>query len=247
MYHAVLVFGVRKHFSYVNAIQMADTITATYHYTVDGTEYTVEKTYSVQQYIDACVGDENITEAELALIKAMKDYGYYSQQYLSVLRGFSIGSDYAGISAPYEASYDTASMKANTEKYKIEKTLVAEDISKATYSLALDSNTSIYLYIKLVDEHNGSISATVNDNATDAVLRSDGRYRITIPGISAHKLGDTYEVEIETEHGTSTISVSAMSYVYTCLKVPMSEAETNAVAALYSYYMAADSHKKANS
>jgi hypothetical protein len=53
-------------------------------------------------------------------------------------------------------------------------------------------------------------------------------------------------VAVTTDHGTSTMRVSAVSFVYACLDQPSSQEETNAVATLYSYYAAADSYKKAN-
>lgn len=231
---------------YVNSIQMADTITATYHYTVDGIEHTVVKTYSVQQYIDTFVEVHKDNDSELTLIKAMKDYGYYSQQYLSALRGWTINGKYTGMTNPYVTSFDAATIKNDAAQYAIVKNLNS-DISKVTYSLALDSNTSIYLYIQPVDGYTGSVTVTVNGETTAATLSSDGRYRVITPGISAHQLGDAYKVEITTTNSTSTVNVSAMSYVYACLnKTSADETLTNAVAALYKYYQAADAYKIAN-
>jgi hypothetical protein len=233
---------------YVNALQMADEITATYHYTEDGAEQTIQKTYSVEDYITARVGNNAASEKEKDLIKALKDYGYYAQQYLSWLRGFTLGEKYAAMTAPYATSYNFDSTAGSLAAYKVVKDLRA-DVEKVTFALALDSNTSIYLYVKPQDGYSGSVSAAVGGKSADAVPGSDGRYRITIPGISAHKLGDTYEVKITTDNGVSTVKISAMSYVYACLTNENSTpAEKNCAAALGSYFKAAVAFKnEANS
>ncbi|MCR4772360.1 MAG: hypothetical protein K5855_08645 [Oscillospiraceae bacterium] len=230
---------------FVNAVQMADEITAVYHYSAGGTEYTRTKTYSVEQYINARISNPEVSEDELALIKAIKDYGHYSQLYLSGLRGWKLGEKYALLADPYTGSYDTDAIKTAVQQYEISKTLVTEDIEKVTFSLALDSNTSIYLYVRMAEGYDGGFYATVGGKATQAELRTDGRYRITIPGISAHKLGDTYVVEITTDNGTSTVGISAMSYVYACLNNPSNTAvNKNCAAAIYSYYDATITFKK---
>ena len=233
---------------HVNSIQMADTITAIYHYKMEGEEKTVKKTYSVVEYIDSCVSSGQFTGKELALIKSIKDYGYYAQQYLAGIRHFGIGTDYAEITDPYTGYYATDTVKEETSQYQIQISSFSKDISSASYSLSLDSDTSIHLYIRPAAEYKGKFSATVNGKEAEAVPGSDGRYRITISGIPAHMLGDTYKVIIETDSGKMALDVSAMSYVYSCLSRSSAEdAEKKAVAAFYSYYNSADSYKKEHS
>ena len=232
---------------YVNAIQMADTITATYHYTVDGEEQTIQKTYSVEDYIAARMANSSVSETEQALIKSIKDYGYYSQIYLSDLRGWSLGGKYAKMTEPYASSYDTDSMITPLKDYEVTRNLVSEDIEKITFALVLDSSTSIYLYIKPAEGYTGSVSAAVDGTAAEAESLAGGRYRVMTPGISAHKLGDNYTVTITTDNGTSTVRISAMSYAYACISNTSStEDAKNSAAALYSYYKAADTFKKSN-
>ena len=67
---------------YVNSIQMADTITAVYHYTdANGTAQTVSKTYTVETYLDSLTAEYG--DKLFALGRAINDYGYYAQQFLS--------------------------------------------------------------------------------------------------------------------------------------------------------------------
>ncbi|MBQ2200928.1 MAG: InlB B-repeat-containing protein, partial [Clostridia bacterium] len=73
---------------YVGTIQMADTITATLNYKVDGESQTLEKTYSVKEYFEAFDANyeahpELYTDANVVeLIKATADLGHYVQTYL---------------------------------------------------------------------------------------------------------------------------------------------------------------------
>ena len=69
-----------------------------------------------------------------------------------------------------------------------------------------------------------------------AVKQSDGRYRIHISGISAHKLSNTYTVTV-TAGETFEIRVSALSYVDTMLHSESAEGDMkNMVVSLYQYY-----------
>ena len=111
-----------------------------------------------------------------------------------------------------------------------------QDIVKMSFSLALDSNTSIYLYVGTAEGYDGEFSAEVNGKPAEIITKPDGRRRIAVSGIPAHKLGDTYEVKISTTNGDSTVQISAMSYVYACLsKTSATELERNSAAALYHY------------
>lgn len=75
---------------------MEDTITATYHYRKNGEEKTVEKTYSVKEYVKTFdTYKDGFSKETTALIKSLADYGHYVQPFLSDARGWKIGTDYA--------------------------------------------------------------------------------------------------------------------------------------------------------
>ena len=123
--------------------------------------------------------------------------------------------------------------------------MISQDIQKATISLTLDSKTDINLYVTPQSGYTGSITATVGGTAADVTAMGDGTYRITISGIGPKQLGNMYSVAIATTNGTSTVSVSAMSYVYGCLGTAGNRA--NCVASIYNYYQAADAWVTAHS
>ena len=61
---------------HVNAVQMADTITATYHY---GDDQTISETFSILQYIETFDRNQSqFDETTVALVKALADYGHHT-------------------------------------------------------------------------------------------------------------------------------------------------------------------------
>ena len=231
---------------YVNSIQMADTITATFHY---GDGLTVSETYSIKQYIasfDTYLAEHpgEYDDETINLVHALADYGHYVQPFLSAARGWTIGSgddQYAEMDLCYAESYDIDAVKTAVANYAIDRTLCG-DIEKVTYSLQMDSDTAICLHFKPVTDYNGSFAA---DGFT-ATKQKDGRYLVKIPNIDAHKLGDPYTVVVTTTNGESTVTVSALSYVKGILNAEAYQNNTAAqyaVAAVYHYYAAAAAYK----
>ena len=104
----------------------------------------------------------------------------------------------------------------------------------------MNSGTSLNVFIKAKDNYNGSVKVTVKKGNSvtsyTAVKQSDGRYKVTIPNISAHQLGDTYTITASTTNGTAKCSLSALSYVYAVLDGNSNNTAKNAVSSLYIYY-----------
>ena len=227
---------------YVNSIQMAEEITAVFHY---GDGETIEKTYSVERYIKAA---EKLEDPLLKnLSHAIADYGHYAQEYLSELRGWTIGSDYAEMATYYtEGGYadQWSEILEEVEDKKIVKDLEGTAITKVTYSLNLDSNTEVYLYLTVAEGYSGEVRAKIGDEEIECTKRSDGRYRAVISNISAHKIGDQYTVKIETETGEARVEVSALSYVRAILKNSENSKEKDLMAALYRYYEATMAYRE---
>ena len=229
---------------YVNSIQMAETITAVFHYG-EGETVTVTDTYSVKEYVEAFEQrvEENPTafnEKMVEIIKAMADYGHYVQPFLSETRGWVIGDDYAEMDKYYTEAetYNFSEVLSAVDTYKIQRDHEDPDIEKITHALSLDSGTDIFVYFKPVSDYTGTITATVDGQAA-TVIEEAGRYRVAVTGISAHKLGDTHTVIATTANGSATVVVSALSYVQGILENSTDEKARNAVAAIYYYYKAA--------
>ena len=225
----------------VNAIQMAETITAVFHY---GENKTVKSTYSVKQYVETILADNKQPEYVKNLVKALADYGYYAQRCLSETRGWTLDQDYAQM-LHYSDSPDTS---VDLSKYAYLSDGEIPGITDVTKSLSLDSKTAINLFFAFDDRLTQAPSVVVKNaegNAVDyelTLVNNGRRYRLTIPEIYAHKLGEVYTITV---NDTMTIRTSALSYAYAVLQSEqMTDAAKKAVAAMYQYYQAAVSYQK---
>ena len=244
---------------YVNSIQMADTITATFHY---GDNQTIEKQYSVKQYIETFDANQNLfDEYTKKLVKALADYGHYVQAFLSESRGWTLGegdNSYAEMDRFYQNDYDYATIAESLTEKKLTREFHDPNIVKAPYSVILESATTIAVYFTPASGFNDDVSAFW-DNEDEVYLTrgSDGRYMVEIANIPAHLLGDTHTINVFTGEDCfkpgvyaayTQVNVSAMSYVYSLLTADAyanNTAAKNAVSSLYAYWQAAAAYKDA--
>jgi hypothetical protein len=219
---------------FVTSIQMADTIKAVFHY---GDGQTVEAEYSVEQYIAYFDEHSSSFNAKVIdLIHALADYGYYSQLFLSETNGWKLGEDYAAMTLHYADGYDFDAVKAAVAGYKFVKELDGSKVTKATYKLVLDSTTALDVILTVEKGTELTASAEFNGNTFEAEKLADGRYRVRIPDISAHQLGDTVTVTGEAG-GTFTVAVAPLSYVRSVLNsASFGETAKNSMAAMYTYF-----------
>ena len=207
---------------YVGVIQMADTITATLNYTVDGEAQTLEKTYSVKEYFEAFDANyeahpELYTDANVVeLIKATADLGHYVQAYLDASRSeWSVPTDHAAMDKVYEDNildYRDAAVAAVADH-----ALAAEgsntDIKSLGYALIMDSDTTIRVTIVPKSGFTGTITATVDGEAVEVKKISNVKYAVDIPNVQAHELSKQHTIAITTENGTVTLTGSGLSFV----------------------------------
>ena len=229
---------------YVSSIQMADTITATYHYRKDGTEKTVEKTYAVKEYFSAY--DEKIApsaSAELTtLVHAVADYGHYAQLYLSEQNGWEIGTAYAEMDKYYTTSYDLDSIAGALARYAVVKVNETNgDLDAITCTIVMDSDTTIRILLKPSAGYTEVPAVTIGTESVTPVLQSDGRYRIEIRNLPAQMLSNMYTISVTTANGSATINVSVLSGANS-MAGSTKTATKNAGAAIYSYSKAADEY-----
>lgn len=228
---------------YVNAVQMADTITAVFHY---GDGETVEKTYSVLAYInDFEERQDQYSEETCRLIRSIADYGHYMQPFIAENNNWVIGEQYSEMTKSYTDFYDHDAIRDElaAADQAVYRDCGDSDIEKLTFALYPDAETAINVYIQPKEDYSGTI--TVNNGQYKAVRQEDGRYLVIIPNIAAHQLGRIFELNIATESGTAVMKVSAMSYVYALLDSAAyqdNETAKNAVAAFYNYHLAADAY-----
>ena len=180
---------------YINAVQMADEITAVLKY---GDGKTVSQTYSVAEYISYInEHPEGYSNNTIKLVQAIADYGHYSQPFLASNNSWTLGTDHVVMNGCnlYDSSY------AEAAKTAVSGNVFTSDtgdsmVEKVTYSLSLESETVLNIYLKMKEGYTGSVSASVGGNAVDAIQQSDGRYRIQIKNIAADKLGDIYDISL---------------------------------------------------
>lgn len=222
---------------FVNSIQMAETITAEFHY---GEDQVISQTYSVEEYVKAVEAAADSFDAEsLALVRATADYGYYAQLALAETRGWTIGEDYAAMETHFTDEYDYDAVLAAVADYAPIRQTGTSDVTKITYSLNFETSTDIFIYLKMPTGYNGSMSVTMDGQTYEAERQNDGRYKISIVGILAHELNHTYVIDFTTDSGSGHIEVSALSYVNSVLSSSATSVNTkNIVCALYNYYVA---------
>ena len=226
---------------YVNSIQMAENISAVFHYA--GNKY-VSDSYSISEYLTGFDEATSSYDQQVKdMVHALADYGHYVQLFLDDHKSWSLGEDYIALYKfykGYEESDISAAINAVSGK-GIVVTGEDDDISAITQSLTLDSTTAINLYFTLSDGYTGSFEASVGGEALEPQLQSDGRYKVSITGISAHELGQSYTVTITTNSGSKVITVSALSYVKAMFDAyPNDDHAKNAAVAIYNYSKAAD-------
>jgi len=242
----------------LNSISMADNIEAVLHYyDANGEEQTVYTNRTCEEYLNK-FNTGNSSTKTLNLIKAINDYGYYMQLFLSkqAAMPWTLGVDHAAMAKAnkkhptYLSSKDTY-IKELKEKNIPKVTSYTKDIAKVNYSLVLESDTSINFKIKKADGYNGKITVKVDGKIIkNPTTLSDGRLQVTVSGIPAHKLAEAHTVEIITASGTSTFKASALSYAYDVMSLyaqnttAMTKESFDGMCALYEYYKATVAYKE---
>ncbi len=218
---------------YVNALQMAERITAVFHYGEDGAE-TIETTVSVVDYLTSIKNSPTQYGKELVeLASAIGDYGYYCQKYLN--RVNNLGDKYAAMPDPDTAEYDFEELASLTDTYKAAVSLGDSAIDKVSCSLKLDSSTVMRISFMTKNGFEGTPEVTVQGGEAFVPEQRGGKYVFDIEGLSAHKLADMNDISI-TADGECKVSVSALSYANAVLANSDDSDAQNAMASLYQYY-----------
>lgn len=224
----------------ISSIQLADTITATYHY---GEDKTVTDTYSAIEYIKYIADHPDIYgQSSVKLAKALADYGHYAQIYLSDSRGWVIGTDYAAIDTFYTGSFDVNEVRAALADYTASTSGGFTDVDLVTYSVTMSSRMKINIYIKPVSGYSGEVSFILDGGECEAETLDDGRYKITIEDLTAPALDAGHTLIINSANDTVTASFSGLSYVK-ALAETYDETRQNAGCALYCFYRAANEYQ----
>ena len=238
---------------YVSSIQMADTITATFHYVDGGKERSISQDYSIAQYVtDFEKVASSFDEETVNLVHAMADYGHYVQPHLSSVNGWKIGTDYAEMPSVTTFTPEMVEeARERVEEYDISSELPeGGEIERVGMGLNLTSSTDAYISLTL--RKGASISSAKLADGTNLQTwkAPNGNIRVTIPGIMAHHLADMFDITIETSGGTTAkVRVAAVTFTRAVLEADKyrdNEAAQYMATCLWRYWEAADSYMKAH-
>ncbi len=223
--------GRYKFTCYINAAEMAETITAEY-------ENCKEET-SVEEYIDKIIrgADSDAAFAKATpLAKAIYNYGYYVQK-----ANLKNGTGYKEMS---EKNYLIDDIVNHIGSYTQKGKYFNYDhstIESVAFALELCSETSLKFYIKTNNELTKANVYT--DNSFDYTVEKVGDYYcIEVPGIAPSKFEKAYFFTLI--NSDNTLSASVLSYITANLKNTDARPEMQRVsAALYNYYQEAINYK----
>ncbi len=232
---------------YVGSYRMADKITPVIHwYDDEGVEQTIEfEPYSAEDYITYSLDHPGSFDAdEYDVVVALADLGYYTQQYLSGLHGYTVGDGendkYAAFTTGVTGSYDTETVSAILQDYdRYNADIDTDKVENIAFSLNLESSTALYIYLTVKD---GVTLTRANDYSydTDRELTrvSANVYRIAVRDIKAYALNSTYNIQVYDgeENVVADLSISPLNYIKIAIDSSDNNALTNAACAVYYYY-----------
>ena len=185
--------------------------------------------YTVQDYASVILSDPVKYAKEQELVKAMLNYGAYSQVY------FDYNADNLANSILDKADRALAE-ELDLSSYEFTVSGEQEGVKYHGSALSLESETAIKLYFK-VEGDASALSVTVNGKSSK--LKKNGTlYELKISDISAHLLGEMYEVKV----GGLTITYGVFSYGNIAMGTDKTNLK-NTINAMYVYYEAAVSYK----
>ena len=245
----------------VNPLELADTITATLY---SGNKPLISPNQvTARQYLNRVYQKaiEENNEALMTLLDSLMNYAGILYKLNTMDEGWSDGRTHTNFppTARFIEMFDSESGMNQlsdkisnvcdaTEGYGIQKDSVAEaSIEDVKLSLTMRSMNAINVYVKPVD--GVQILSTPVDTIEiggETYYQFDSRY------LKPTELGTPIAFEIETNSGTATIYVSAMSYVHVGIKKNLGQGGTRfvknlALALFYEYYQAAVAYQNAQS
>ena len=225
---------------------MADNITAAYYYTNGNFSLESLQDFTAKDYLDTVIDSAEASEDLKVLAKSIKDFGHYVQYPLAEYNGWTVGAEHSEMDcADTNIEESSADVAAKLKKYALVRDTETYGIEKLEYDLELDSETTLNIYLTPKADYSGSVSAKLDSSNEEMAVFKNGVYCVTISGISAHKLGDTYKIHVNAG-GEFDIEVSALSYADSVMNSAEDADMKKAVIALYKYYAATMKYRDAD-
>ncbi len=201
---------------------------------IDGEKKSDVHPYSVREYAEYLLthtSDNTEFAAAAPLVKAMLNYGAYSQLYFDRNEGALANQSLT--TAEKQLGVITAGdINKNSEAN------LPDDVTFTGATLSLKSKTTLSLYFK--SKENRPLNLTCGGMTTETQTINDEQV-IRIRDIAAKKLSEDVTVNVSSQEGNGTITYSPLTY---CCKV-LAKTDANpklqdVVTALYWYWKAAD-------
>lgn len=222
----------------MNAAEMTKPVTAKISNLGEGND-PVTLTYSVRDYsVEAMqVSDKSLQ----ALIKAMLNYGAYSQINFNK-------TEYGLANASYEYTLDELKdVKADSINVAAPTFGTYNGVSVTDVSLLLKSKTILRFYLDVAEGTDLTGATVTADGVTgiSATIDEQKRY-VQIEGIAAKDLDKVYTLTLSTDSGDKVVTYSPLNYVKTVLGSEYGSAEytniRNVAKTLYLYNQAAKTY-----
>ncbi len=229
--------GHYKFTCYIAVKEIADTITAQL-FDGNNAALTEQYTYSVKEYAEYIINTPaSYSEKEIALAKALLNYGAYAQTM------FDHNTDNLANSGLDETDKTLADVTIGDAYEKS----VGADVDGATYegtSAVFESNMEIRHYFDITGEN---VTFTLcNADGTEIktldVFESDNGKYVAIDGIAAKDMATTYKLVVSNGTDSQEISYSVYSYFYDVISGGYTDAQKNAMKAAYHYAEAAKAY-----
>ena len=229
----------------LNALEMAETVTATFSY--GSSTYT--QTYSVKRYVEIILnatdefGEPVYPEEMQTLARKIANYGYHTQYYLeSIHKNVTIGEN--GYAPMLHYTLDDINV---TEALKLEDNFtVTEDTANLTFdgrTVYFNSATALNYYIITADGK--APKASCEGKTVEVKLYKDNTYIVSVKDIAATELDEQYTVTVGEGDDSITITGSVLDYCAAVMSAHREKTDekdilaVNAMAAFYEYHKAA--------
>ncbi len=192
-----------------------------------------QATLSIQSYcestIDMYKSSQDAKERALAdLCKATLDYGTYAQR--------AFGHRIDDLANGGTDNFVNADIQVPASALAVSG--LCAGIAGSTFSLLTTSRTQLVVYFKHAgDVDKDGYTFTVEGKAVDAV-DANGKFAVTVEGISAKNLGDRYTIMATCNADGSSVSVNVSPLDYISVAVAK-EKQPEVSRALYNYHLKA--------
>ena len=198
----------------VTSIEMAEQVTATFHYSYAGEEKSIDTSCSVQDYIEAFDRASNPPDQKVIdLVHATADLGFYMYPYLARTNGWTPGVDYDEMAgSPYRTygDEDLNEVETGLKAYGI-KAALGDSGVKASVSASFDSLTAVNVFLSAPAGADLIAEAEYGETTYDAVKLPDGRWLVRVEGIRPQHLDETVTVNGICNDKPFSIEVSVLS------------------------------------